>query len=256
MGTFKAYFRKEMIESWRQYRYLVLGIGFLIFAILDPVMLKMLPYLLKSQIPPELAGVLSVQFTPLQAAQNYFSELVEMVPLFTILGMMGIFADELREQRLVFPYSKGASAREMVLAKYAHYALFIIIAILAGFMLNWIYVNILFEGENVALASMVFSALLYALFYLFTIAVLFLVSSLVRRGIVAALTVLVGTYLSGLVAGIQSIARWVPYTLTTQANQLGQMDNGIVLTTALIACGYIVILLWFTIRRMKTVEVI
>lgn len=255
MGTFRAYVKKEMIESWRQYRYLVLGIGFILFAILDPVMLKMLPYLMKSQIPPELASVISLNFSPLQAVQNYLNDLVEIVPIFTLLGMMGIFADELREQRLVLPYSRGARASGMVLAKYVHYALFIVCAILLGFLLNMFYANILFAGDKVAIGEMLLSALLYCIFYLFTVAFLFWMSSLVRRGIVAALTVLISTYLSAFLAGIQSIGRWIPYSLTSQAHQIGQVDGSVAVQTSMIACAAIVILLWLTIRRMKTVEV-
>lgn len=255
MGTFKAYFHKEMLESWRQYRYLVLGVGFILFAILDPVMLKLMPYLLEGQIPAELAKILSLEFTPVQAVQNYLGDLVEMVPLFTILGLMGVFADELREQRLVFPYSRGAHAGGMVLAKYAHYGLVLTAAILVGFLLNMFYANLLFAGQKVALRGILVSALLFIVFYLFITALLFLMSSLLRRGIVAAITVLILTYLSAIFAGMNSIARWIPYTLSSQANLFGHADAGLAAQTALITCGYIVLLLWLTIRRMRRVEV-
>ena len=51
MRTFKAYFEKEIMESIRQYRYLVLAVGIIVFAILDPLMLKLLPKILANQYP-------------------------------------------------------------------------------------------------------------------------------------------------------------------------------------------------------------
>ncbi|AZR72104.1 hypothetical protein BBF96_01065 [Anoxybacter fermentans] len=254
MRTFKAYFRKEIIESWRQYRYLILVVGFIFFAILGPVMIKLLPVILKGKIPEELIRL--INFTPLEAARSYMKDVFQIVNLFVVLSLMGIFSDEINNQKLVFPYSKGARIEGIVLAKFSHYAITIFICSLLGFALNTYYVNSLFKGDRVSYAQMMGSASLFALYYIFTIALLFFLSSLTRRGIAAGITVLLFNYLSPLVLQLFRLQGWVPHTLVIQANRLGMVDSGLLKQILVSVIFYILILQWLTIRKMKKVEVV
>ena len=256
MRTFKAYFKKEVIESWRQYRYIVLATGFIIFAITDPIMLKFLPILLKSEIPPEMAGLLTIKFAPVQAFVNYIADIFQMVPLFLFLGLMGSIGDEIKNQRLVFPYSKGAGAPGIVLAKYVHYSLVTIVSALSGFLIAAYYSNLLFEGDKVNYLNAVNSAMLDALFFIFGIALLFFVSSLLKRGTPAAIITIVFFYFMPILTKIKALVIWVPSTLSTQAGLLDAADPAIITRNVLITAGYTLILLFLTIRRMEKVEVI
>lgn len=256
MRTFKAYFRKEMIESWRQYRYVVLAAGFILFAITDPLMLKFLPVLLKSQIPPEMSGLLTIKYTPLQAVANFGKDVFQMVPLFLFLGIMGSIGDEIKNQKLVFPYSKGANVSAIVLAKFIHYAVYVLMSSLAGFIICVYYSNILFEGAKAGYDVVITSALLYAAYFIFGIALLFLISSFLKKGTMAAISVIVFTYFSPLLAGLKSLKIWIPITLANQAGNPGMFDHDLIGKALMITVIYTVLLLWGTISRMKKVEVI
>ena len=48
MTAAMVFTKKELIESWRTHRFLILTVVFLIFGILSPLMAKLLPELLKS----------------------------------------------------------------------------------------------------------------------------------------------------------------------------------------------------------------
>lgn len=256
MRTFKAYFKKEIIESWRQYRYIVLAAGFIGFAILDPVLMKLLPTLLATQLPKEFVSLIS--YDPTQAVQNYMNkEVFQMVTLFVALGLMGIFSEEIRNQRLVFPYSKGALVRGISLAKFFHYTLAIFVFCCCGFFLNTYYANLLFAGEQVGYGQMLAAGCLFSVYFAFIVALLFYLSSLTKRGMIAGLSVLLFSYLSPVVSSIFPRAQsLVPYTLLQQAMQLEKMNLEIVLQVLLAVIIYIIILQWLTIRRMKRVEVI
>jgi len=59
MKSYKAYFKKEIKESIRSHKYLILFIGIIFWALLDPLMLKLLPLMLRNYLQPELAAQFS-----------------------------------------------------------------------------------------------------------------------------------------------------------------------------------------------------
>ncbi len=254
MRTFKAYFKKEIIESWRQYRYLVLAVGFIFFAIADPLMLKILPTILKNQIPAEMMQFM--QFDPVQAVANYMKDIYQLGNLFVILSLMGIISDEIGQEKLVFPYSKGSKSEGFVLAKSIHYSLTLLFLILVGFILNTYYVNLLFEGVIIGYADTLRSGLLFAIYYIFTISLLLLFSSFTRKGLVAGMIVLLFNYIEPVLYNIKGLADWLPYNLVRQANMLGDLNMSIAWKSILITLLYAIILQVLTIWRMKRVEVI
>ena len=72
MTTFKAYFKKEIMESKRQYKYIILAVGIIAFAIIDPFMLKLLPKILEKQLQGDLSSLFIA--TPKSAINNYIKE--------------------------------------------------------------------------------------------------------------------------------------------------------------------------------------
>lgn len=255
MRTFKAYFKKEILESWRQYRYLVLTAGFVLFAILDPLMLKMMPHLLKNQVPPEMVEMLFV-FTPTQAAQNFIKDVYQLVNLFVILSLMSIYSDEIYGQKLVLPFSKGTKVAGMVLARFTHYAVTIFLISMLSFMLNTYYIHLIIGGQGVQYLTMLQVSLFISVYYIFTIAFLFFLSSVTKKGIVAGIIVLLFNYTGSLFLQIPAFNGWLPHTLIVQANHLGSFDSALVTKTILIVIGYVVVLQWLTIQRLKRVEVV
>jgi ABC-2 type transport system permease protein len=103
MGTFKAYLKKEIVESIRQYKYIVLLVGILFFAISDPIMMKLLPKILKSQTNGDLSSLFVV--SPTIVLQNYIKNLFQLGAMFIVFTAAGSLCDEISTQKLVFPYS-------------------------------------------------------------------------------------------------------------------------------------------------------
>ena len=50
MPSLRAYIKKEVLEGIRTYKFLILIAGILFFAVLDPVVMKLLPEILKNQL--------------------------------------------------------------------------------------------------------------------------------------------------------------------------------------------------------------
>jgi ABC-2 type transport system permease protein len=252
MRTFKAYFRKEIIESIRQYRYIIIASGIILFAILDPIMLKLLPSILKGKVP-EGAMQYFTQTGRMMEMQSYIKDLSQIGFIVLVLGLMNILSDELSSQRLVFPYSKGYSSTGMITAKFVHYSLTIIILVFIGFFINYIYSVILFTGQDVLISGVIAAAVMVSLYYIFNIMLLIFLGTIFKRGIAsAAITLAFGILSSGLLV-VKSIENYVPYRLIPSANTFS-LENSL-LNIAMVSL-YTVILWSITVIRMKRVEVI
>src|SRR5689334_9294992 len=139
MGTFKAYFKKEILESIRQYRYIVLAVGILFFSIADPIMMKLLPTILKAQLHGDLSSLFVTNRRIVM--QSYVKDLFQLGAMFVVFTAANSLSDEISTQKFVFPYAKGSSPWGIVLAKISHYSITIIILTICGFTINHYYTN-------------------------------------------------------------------------------------------------------------------
>lgn len=251
MATFKAYFKKEIIESARQYRYIILSVGIILFAILDPIMLKALPLLMKGQLPVDLSSIMVI--TPKSAATNYIKDLFQIGCLFVVFTMGGILCDEIRSQKLLFPYSMGSSTAGIVLAKVLHYTLTIVLLIFIGFPVNYYYGSILFEGQTIGFTEVLTSAVLMSVFFFFNITLVTFLSSIVKKGITAGFIAIVIDYTAIPLSSIKKICKFIPYTLIQGANTF-TFDNMIL--TIIFTISLSLLLTILTINNMNKVEII
>jgi len=251
MRTFNSYFKKEIMESIRQYRYVTLGVGILIFAILDPLMLKLLPTILKNQFPGDISSLFNI--TPSSAVANYIKDLVNIGNLFVIFTLGGILSEEIYGQKLVFPYSRGSKPAGIVLAKIIHYILSVTIFTFLGFLIAYYYIGILISGDMPTLTSVMKSATLLSFYFGFNVVLVVLLSSLVKKGIGASFIVLLSNFLGMGAVKLEGIGNFMSYKLIEKANLMSFEGTGITILFIFIVN---MILVLITILRMNKVEVI
>ena len=251
MTTFKAYFKKEIMESKRQYKYIILAVGIIAFAILDPFMLKSLPKILENQLQGDLSSLFIA--TPKSAINNYIKDLFQIGNLFIIFTLASTLNDEINGEKLVFPYSKGSNPVGIVLAKIIHYTIVVTILTFIGFLTCYYYGSILFKGEEVALSGVMNSAILMSVYYFFNIALVTLFSSFVKKGVTAGFITLMITFLSAALVNLNTIGKLMPYKLVQGAN-LFTLDSYLYTIGFSIFCSVIFIIA--TIFNMNKVEVI
>ena len=215
MKTFSAYFKKEILEAIRTNKYLILFIGSVFWALMAPLILKLLPLFLKS-MPIDLSAVFE-DFNRDAAYLSFLGDFFEVGTLFFALTLMGIISNEVYYKRLVFPYSSGANITGMVFAKYIHYGLTFSVFILIGFLTNYFYTNRLFEGGILEIGMVVRSSLLYMIYYAFLLSLLIFLSSLFRKGIIAGITVIILGYTLSIFNQVTKIRVYLPNYLLFKA---------------------------------------
>ncbi|MGH4051894.1 MAG: hypothetical protein ACREVX_11200 [Clostridium sp.] len=251
MTTFKAYIKKEIMESKRQYKYIILAVGIIAFAILDPFMLKLLPKILEKQLQGDLSSLFIA--TPKSAINNYIKDLFQIGNLFIIFTLASSLNEEINGQKLVFPYSKGSKPIGIVLAKIIHYTIVVTILTFIGFLTCYYYAGILFEGENASLSGVMNSAILMSVYYFFNIALVTFFSSFVKKSVTAGFITLMITFLSAALVNLNTIGKFMPYKLVAGAN-LFALDGYLYTIGFSILCSIIFIIA--TIFNMNKVEVI
>lgn len=251
MWTFKAFFKKEFMESVRQYKFIMLAIGILIFALLDPIMLRLLPNILKNQLPGDISSLFIT--TQKTAVQSYIKDLNQIGILFIVFIFCGTLCDEIYNQKLVFPYSKGTKPGSIVLAKFINYSLSVSILTFLGFLVNYYYVNILFTKDIVTFSALIPVIILVIVYFIFNIALTMFLSSMFKRGLIAGITTLVVNFLNVPLAGIKSISKFVPYNLINAANKFTFQNCS---TSIIFTLAISILFILFAAVKMNKVEVI
>ncbi len=254
MKSFKAYFKKEILEAIRTNRYLILFIGTIFWALLDPLTLKLLPMLLKNYIPSELVGMFST-FTRDVAFQTFLKDLFQISTLFIAFSLMGLISNEVYAKKLILPYSRGVNPSGIVLAKYIHYTITISIFILIAFLTNYFYISQLFTGGILSIEIVLKSLLLYILYYSVLLSILLCLSSLFKRGLVAGITALVLGYSLSIFNQFETIRAYLPNYLLFKAADTGHTFDNSLIPTVIISFCIIILLTFISIRRMKKIDI-
>lgn len=251
MSTFKAYFKKEYIESLRQYRYVILAVGIIGFAILDPVMLKLLPKLVGDKLPGDISALMI--FTPKRAINNYIKDLTQISVMVIAFVLGGVLSEERTSEKFVFPYSKGGSPMSIVLAKCIYYTIMISLFVLLGFIIAYYYAGILFKGETVGIMEILKSTLLISVYFFFIISLVMFLSSMVKRGTASGFIALIIIFILNSLSGVKSIGKFLPGRLVAKANLFTLNESGLAVALAIL-CGITFVML--AVIRMKRSEVI
>lgn len=254
MNSFKAYFKKEALEALRTNKYLILFVGTVFWALLNPLLLKLLPVIMKNYIPSELSDVFS-NFTRDGAFQNFLGDIFQMGTLFIVFSLMGLISNEVYRKKLIFPYSRGLNPRGMVIAKYVHYGIIISLFILIAFLTNYFYINSLFSGGILSITIVLKSSLLYIFYYWVLLSILIFFSSIFRRSLIAGITVLVLGFSLSIFNQFKTIRVYFPnYLIYKAGDVLNIFDNSLIATIIISLC-IIIILILLTIYRMRKVDV-
>jgi len=251
MMTFKAYLKKEFLEGIRQYKYIALATGIILFSILDPVMLKLLPSFVSNKIPANLIHQL-FEFKPKDALANYIKDLFQIGTLFIIFTAAGSINEEVYSQKIVFPLTKGASKSQIVMAKFLHFSAAVCLFLIVGLFLDQYYANLLFEGQKIAVSDIVPVYFLLCIYYLFVISLTLLLSSFTKKNISAGILACTVAYSTALLSQFEKLKKFSPYNLILLTNNFGLQDAK---TTLVISILLTVLFLVTTVFRFNNLEI-
>ena len=243
MRSFLAFFKKELMESARSGKLMILGILFFAFGVMNPAIAKLTPWLLdvlSESLAESGMTVTAVTVDALTSWTQFFKN-IPMALIAFVLLYGGIFTKEYESGTLILVLTKGLARSKVVLAK-----ALVMLSVWTGgywlcFAVTYAY-NAYFWDNSIAVGLMP-AALHWWLFGIFTVCLCVLFSVLSKN----SAGVLLGTggavALSYVLEFFPKIAKALPTALMQSAalmigaQEAGEYTGAVVLTSLLcIAC--------------------
>ncbi len=244
--------KKELLESWRTYRAVVLGVVFVVFGILSPAAARYMPDIFAAmdmqqgvviQLPPPTVADANVQFV---------KNMSQIGAIVVILIAMGVVSRERDKGTVAFTLSKPVPRGAFLLAK----ALALVVVTWASLALaalaHWYYTQLLLGplplGDCAAMAA------LTGVYLTALLGITFLGSTLTKSLAVSAAVGFGGYLLISLLGSIPRLAPYLPGDLLGRALAAGngalQMAWGGLVSAVVIAVGCWA-LAWAVFRRVE-----
>jgi len=250
---FGVLLRKELLELWRTYKVLAMGLVFLLFGLLSPALAKVTPELLKMlgtsqpgfviQIPPP---------TTVDALDQYLKNLTQLCTLVLILVAMGSVARERERGTVILTLSKPVGRGAFLAAKFASLAALLVGSLIVSAAFCYLYTVLLFGSLQAWLFLQV--NLLLAEYLLVILALTFLGSALLRSQLAAGGLAFGLWMATGILGALPGIGKAMPGELVGWAAGL---SRGLVQTAWPAVWGGLVLILlclaasWLSFRGQE-----
>ncbi len=214
-----AFLKKEILEQLRSGKMLFLGIMFVLFGIMNPVVAKMTPWLLEMLADSMAESGMAITLTEVSAMDSWvqFFKNIPMALIVFVLMEGSIFTKEYQSGTLLLSLTKGLARHKVVAAK----ALVLTVLWSVGYWLCYgiTYGYNAYFWENSVAQNLMLSVVCWWVFGLWVIALVVVFSTLARENT----GVLVGTgsvvLASSLLSFFPKLQKFLP-TLLTDGNSL------------------------------------
>lgn len=236
MKAFLAFMKKEWMEQLRSGRLMILGIVFVLFGIMNPAVAKLTPWLFEVMADSLEESGMIVTAVEVDAVDSWvqFFKNVPMALIVFVLLQSSIFTKEYQSGTLVLALTKGLHRYKVLFSKAAVLVLLWTVFYWMHFGITYAY-NAYFWDNSIA-KNLMFSAVCWWVFGLWTLALMVLFSTIANTNTV----VLAGTgvvavvcYVLGL---LPKLSEYMP-TFLMDGNSLiyGVKDAGDYKTSLIIA---------------------
>jgi ABC-2 type transport system permease protein len=237
-------FKKEIMESARNFKWLWMPVVFILFGVTEPLTAYYLPDILQSLGDLPEGAVIEIP-TPSSAEvlMSTISQMNTLGVLVIVLAFMGIVSGERKSGAAAMILVKPVSYHAYIYSKWAAALLLIWASYILGLASTWYYINLLFE--NISPAAFFQSLAVYGLWLMFLLTMLLFFSSLVKASGAAAFSAIaVSIILSFLSGSLPEKMKWSPSGLSSYIPELvsGQGWTGD-LTIGMVCTGGLCLLL-------------
>jgi len=218
------FLKKELIESAKTFKLLIMGLVFLVFGMLSPLTAKFTPEILKwaiesdSTIDESLAAMIAEVPPPtaFDSWVEFFSNIGLMGVIVFVIVFSGMIASELKAGStgtLTIILTKGISRASVLLSKLTSAVLIWTGSLAVSALTCWGYTAYLFKGESVS--NLLFGMFCLWLFGVFLISLTALFAALTKKGYICMMLVGAVFVVLNIVNIIPKIIKYNPASLTS-----------------------------------------
>lgn len=149
MNGFRALWKKELMEATRTHKLTVLGLVFVLFGIMNPLIAKLTPEIIARFLPEGMTMTIPTP-SAMDAWAQFFKNVPQMGLIVLVILFSGVMAGEFSRGTLVQPLTKGLSRRAVICAKFLSRTLFWTAAYLVCFAVTWAYTAYFWPEEAIS----------------------------------------------------------------------------------------------------------
>jgi len=247
---------KEVRYGLRNGRFIILAAGFLFFAMLDPVMMKLvIPSVMQSQMPGLTPEVIKQMFqmSQVQCIQSYMGDVFEIGTVIVTFTLCGLLAQEIKDNTLVLPLCSGKRFRMIAGAKLAVFGAALILILTVALAIDYAYAGLMFSFD-IGILPILRGGLLQGVYMVFLLANLLTWGTVCKKPIAAGIITLAVAYGLSYLGSILNIATYLPSGLLDAAMNLTATPSPDIIKTLLMTIALILVLMGVTLIRLKTME--
>jgi len=247
---------KEIRFGQRTSRFLILAVSFLFFAMLTPVMTKLvLPSVIKSQFPgmteQELHAMLDM--TQLGCLRSYMGDVFEIGSIIVAFTLCGLLAQEIQSNTLVLPLCSGKRFGGIVGAKMLVFGAALVLFPTAALLVDYLYAGLLFSFD-VGVIPTIRGGLLQGMYMAFLLSCLLMWGAVAKRAIPAGFLALATVFGMHFLGSLLRIHSYLPSGLLAEAQQLAAAPAPTLMPALLSTVALIVGMLAIALQRLRSLE--
>lgn len=259
---FKTGLQKELMYFSRSFRMWGVVIAAFAFALLDPLMMKMLDSLTASlaDMDASLAGFeLSVEGNMSgMGVIGAMGDLTSTLLLILMLVIMYTAGGELKKRSMIIPQNAGLTPKLYLLPKFMLYPIFGGLLTFVGILCSWLFSFALYERVDTGLGEALLASLLAAVLQMFMVTLYLTLGLCTAKAGLSVAVVYGGNVLLSALFTSLGADKFHPFTLTAQAQDIimgGEIDHAnlwgsIGITLLLAALCYFVALFVISAKRV------
>ncbi len=256
---YKMLIQKEIWDGWRNYRFLIVSLGIAFFAIMNPVLDKLvLPSVLRSQFPNMPSEALDAMLltTQIESIIGYFGSVFQVGILIMVFVLSGIVAQELTDRTFVLSVSTGKKYQDLILAKLIVYGTLLVSVTTISALVNYLYTGLFFGFDLPSPIPMLRAGMLQGVFMIFVLSMLNFIGSLVKKPMTTGLVVFMVVVGLRVIGGLLDIHGFLPTGLLVEGELLTVAPSlQVILQSLIITVLSIFVLIKLTITRLNKMDI-
>lgn len=148
MKAYFAFTQKELLESLRTYKLLIMIIVFMFFGMLGPLTAKLTPQILESLMPAGMQVTMG-EPTAFDSWAQFFKNVSQMGFIVVAILFSGIMANEFNRGTLIHPLTKGLPRSTVIFSKFTVASMIWTISYLISFGLSYGYTKYFWDSDGV-----------------------------------------------------------------------------------------------------------
>lgn len=244
MMQWRTLFTKELLENWRNKKWIWVPLVLMLFTIMDPLSYYFLPEIIDNvgnvpdgmtfdmpAIEPEMALMMSIESLSMYGA------------LIIALISMGTIAGERQQGITEIMLAKPIRFSNYVTAKWAAYIVLAVFSLALSLSMSWYYINLLYGSLSFGIFALALA--FYSVWFVFIVTISIFFNTICKNaGLVVACTIGSLFILAGINTVVGHRFTWFPNQLSHHIGEMlatSEVSTGLVGTTAII--GILILML-------------